>query len=115
MRTIAFFWCLSALPAQDGLARRSGPDTLTFDELVALSDTALPEGAMAAKLDTLLKTPSLSNEAHLDGARPHRPSRDGVGPLLRTVFWNIERGHEFELIRLAFSGTTPFVEEAARR
>ncbi len=89
---------------------RSAPDLLSFDDLVKLSDTPKPDGELGKRLGALLTTPFLSNEAHHAGSRPYRPSRPWLGPIVRAAMWNIERGHEFDLVRLAFSGSQPFVE-----
>ena len=86
----------------------SAPEFLTFDELTTLSDTEHPSEPLAEKLERVLRTPVLSNQAALSGVRPHRPSVDGVGPVLRAVSWNIERGLNFDLIRLALSDPEGF-------
>jgi endonuclease/exonuclease/phosphatase family metal-dependent hydrolase len=113
----AILTALVALPAPggDALPRRSTPDLLSFDELVTLSDIAKPEGDIAKRLETLLHTPFLDNEAHFAGAAPHRPSHPWLGPMVRAAMWNIERGNEFDLIRLAFSDSPAFVETVTRK
>jgi endonuclease/exonuclease/phosphatase family metal-dependent hydrolase len=82
-------------------ARLSKPEALTFDELVQLEKTDEPEGTLATRLDHLLHTPVISNEAYLDGAKPNRPSSDAMGPFLRAAVWNIERGIQLDGIRTA--------------
>lgn len=79
------------------------PELLSFDELRVLSSTAQPEGSLGKRLDTLLRTPFVNNEAEASGIQPHRPVVNGVGPVLRVAFWNIERGLKFELIRAALT------------
>jgi len=93
-------------------APKAAPEFLDFDELVTLSDTDQPAAPLAEKLERILKTPILSNEAALEGVRPHRPSAEGIGPVLRVASWNIERGLNFDLIRLAFSDPDGFKETA---
>ena len=97
--------CSAVLPLSG--ATHFGPkaarEFLTFDELVTLSNTDEPPPPAEEKLNRLLTTPFLSNDAALAGARPHRPSVDGIGPVLRVASWNIERGLNFDLIRLALS------------
>jgi endonuclease/exonuclease/phosphatase family metal-dependent hydrolase len=66
---------------------------------VELSQQDTPDNAVAAKLDHLLTTPFVSNEAYFAGAKPKRPSSETLGPFMRATFWNIERGLEFESIR----------------
>jgi endonuclease/exonuclease/phosphatase family metal-dependent hydrolase len=90
----------------------TGPEVLTFDELVSLADTNQPPEPLAEKLDKLLKTPFLSNQATLNGVQPHRPSVDGLGPVLRVAEWNIERGLNFDLIKLALSDPAAFQQAA---
>ncbi len=96
-------------------ANVTGPDFLKFQELVALSVTNQPDGPLGSKLQAILKTPFVSNEAALTGVRPHRPTVEGVGPILRAASWNIERGLNFDLIRLALSDPEGFKAAAQRR
>lgn len=107
-----------ALPLLGG-ARESlpatGPEFLSFDELVTLSDTDQPAQALSEKLDRVLRTPILSNAATLEGAVPHRPLVNGIGPVLRVASWNIERGLNFDLIKLALSDPEGFKQAALER
>jgi len=59
-----------------------------------------PPAALAAKLHALLTTPFVSNAATEAGRKPLKPSTSGMGPFLRVVQWNIERGLEFDAVRL---------------
>ncbi len=93
--------------------RFSKPDLLTFDELVDLEKTDPPSPALAEKLKHLLSTPFLSNEAYFDGAKPKRPSSPELGPYLRAICWNIERGIHFDPIRIALSEPDKFDEVLA--
>ena len=93
----------------------SGPKLLTFGELITLSDTDRPAMPLAEKLETLLHSPFLSNEATLAGVKPHRPIVEGIGPVLRVASWNIERGLNFDLLRLALSDPEGFQEAARQR
>jgi endonuclease/exonuclease/phosphatase family metal-dependent hydrolase len=95
--------------------KASAPDLLSFDELVALSETDHPAAPVAEKLDKLLRTPFVSNEAAMAGVQPHRPSVDAIGPVVRIASWNIERGLNFDLIRLALSDPDGFRQAALRR
>jgi endonuclease/exonuclease/phosphatase family metal-dependent hydrolase len=87
--------------------RFSKPDPLTFDELVQLEKNDPPSAPLAAKLQRLLTTPYLSNDAYYQGAKPKRPTTE-LGPLLRAVMWNIERGFEFDEIRTALTAPDKF-------
>jgi len=72
------------------------PELLTWDELITLYQSATPPPALAAKLRALLTTPFVSNAASEAGKKPLRPSTSELGPFLRVVQWNIERGLEFD-------------------
>jgi endonuclease/exonuclease/phosphatase family metal-dependent hydrolase len=88
--------------------RLSTPKLLTFDELVELEKTDEPNAQLAARLDQLLHTPFLSNEAFYGGAKPNRPSSEALGPFIRATMWNIERGIEFEGIRISLTEPDKF-------
>ncbi|MGA7964061.1 MAG: endonuclease/exonuclease/phosphatase family protein [Candidatus Acidiferrales bacterium] len=88
--------------------RRSAPELLTFDELVELEKTEEPRPELAARLEQLLHTPFLSNEAYYAGAKPNRPSSEALGPFLRATMWNIERGIEFDGIRTSLAEPDKF-------
>jgi len=85
------------------LVRLSKPQTLSFAELVLLSKEEKPEASVAKKMEKLLTTPFVSNEASLDGAKPRRPSSDALGPFIRATLWNIERGIELDAIKVALT------------
>ena len=113
---VAFFFPLGLALTFHGFAaaadyvRFSKPDLLTFEELVDLEKNDPPSAALAEKLEHLLTTPILSNEAYLNGAKPKHPSSPALGPYLRAVLWNIERGIHFDPIRIALSGPEKFDE-----
>jgi endonuclease/exonuclease/phosphatase family metal-dependent hydrolase len=109
---VFFFSVLSAngqgkttQPRADGVA---DPAVLSFDDLVTLSSTAKPTGRLGARLDGLLTTPFVRNDASAAGIAPHRPSVERLGPVVRVGLWNIERGLNFELIRAALTDTREF-------
>jgi endonuclease/exonuclease/phosphatase family metal-dependent hydrolase len=89
--------------AKEEYVRVSAPKPLTFDELVELEKIDEPNAKLAARLDQLLHTPFLSNEAFFNGAKPNRPSSEALGPFLRATMWNIERGIQFEGIRISMT------------
>lgn len=107
--------CSGAAPIVQSPASGSAPELLTFDELVQLSDIAEPEGALAERLYRLLHTPFVSNSAASRGVEPKRPVREPIGPVVRATMWNIERGSEFDLIRLAFSDPDRFLDGINQR
>jgi hypothetical protein len=94
--------------AKEEYVRLSTPKLLTFDELVELEKTEKPDAQLAARLDQLLHTPFLSNEAFYSGAKPNRPSSEALGPFLRATMWNIERGIEFDGIRISLTEPEKF-------
>jgi len=104
---------LPYLAAAQELSPATAPELLNFDDLITLSGTDQPASPLKEKLDHLLTTPFLSNQAVLGNTQPHRPSVSGLGPILRVACWNIERGLNFDLIRLALSDPDGF-EHAAQ-
>jgi hypothetical protein len=102
-------------PAQADFVRFSKPDLLTFDELVELEQKDPPSPALAEKLEHVLTTAILSNQAYLNGAKPKRPSSPELGPILRAVCWNIERGIQFDPIRIALSEPEKFDQVLAEK
>lgn len=101
--------------AQTQWAAAQKAETLTFAELRDLADDAVPAGDLGNKLQRLLTTPVIDNSAAEAGGKPVRPEWPGLGPLLRTAMWNIERGQEFELVRMAFTDAEGLMKEATRR
>jgi hypothetical protein len=97
-----------AKPQKTEFVRLSKPDVLKFDELVLLEQTDEPNAKLAARLDKLLHTPFISNEAYLGGAKPNRPSSDALGPFLRATMWNIERGIYLDGIKIALTQPDKF-------
>lgn len=118
MRTLAapILLLLSAtLWSQSRLIERQQPEPLTFAELRTLSGEPVPAGELGSRLQRLLTTPVIDNTAALAGAKPARPEWPGLGPLLRAAMWNIERGQEFDLVRLALTDPEGLVKDALRR
>jgi endonuclease/exonuclease/phosphatase family metal-dependent hydrolase len=91
------------------LVDESGPQMLTFGELVELSPlVGRRDGAkyqidgaradLVAKVNTLLTTPFVNNRAFQSGARPLRPHHDKLGATVDVAMWNIERGQQLPAI-----------------
>lgn len=78
----------------------SGPELLTYDELVMLASPAQPPAEVAAKLERVLNEPFLRTRA--SSPKPLRTTT------LRVASWNIERGREWRLIRLALTDLPAF-------
>lgn len=83
---------------------------LSFDEIVQLYRVDVPAAALHAKLNHLLTTPFISNRAFELGHKPMQPESPELGSYLRVVQWNIDRGLEFDAIRLAFTDPAGFAE-----
>jgi endonuclease/exonuclease/phosphatase family metal-dependent hydrolase len=91
-------------------ARAARPAPLTYDELVSLYKHKDPPEPLRGKLNFLLTTPFISNEAAAAGLRPLLPEAAGVGRVLRVAQWNVERGLEFDAVRRALSGPDGLAE-----
>ena len=89
--------------------RNSQPALLNYQELVALGEQESVDATLAAKLQTLLTTPFVNNEAYFSGIKPMRPDVKDRGPSLRIVEWNIERGAEFDAIKLSLTNKDGFI------
>jgi hypothetical protein len=72
-------WCaiLPFFASAQERAPTTAPELLSFDDLIILSDTDRPTALLKEKLDALLTTPFLSNEAALAGGQPRRPTVEG--------------------------------------
>ena len=99
----------------DPYTRTSQPAMLNYQELAALGEQETVDPALAAKLHTLLTTPFINNEAYFNGVKPLRPDLKGMGPSLRLVEWNIERGIEFDKIKLLLTDKQGFINEVHAR
>src|SRR3984957_9516702 len=89
--------------------RSSQPPFLNYQELMTLYQQETVEAQLAAKVHTLLTTPFVNNEAYFSGTKPLRPDVKKMGPSLRLVEWNIERGVELADIKLAMTDKQAFL------
>ncbi|HEU4594685.1 MAG TPA: endonuclease/exonuclease/phosphatase family protein [Pyrinomonadaceae bacterium] len=103
---LASFAC--SLNAGGVRAQHLAPELLTYDELVQLYEQETPPAALQTKLDRLLTTPFVSNAASERGVKPLFPNTARLGRVVRVVQWNIERGLEYDAIRLAFTDAAGF-------
>lgn len=104
--------CTGAGQTQDP-PRYLQPDLFSYDELQVLGQADELDPGLQTKLNQLLTTPFVSNEAHYRGSKPHRPQPPGLGPSLRIVAWNIERGFHLDAIITAFNNPEGFLAQAA--
>ncbi len=86
------------------------PEGLTYDELVELGTVDAVRQPLKTKLDTVLTMPFVSNEAYYSGTRPLRPEIPGLGPSLRVVMWNIEKGVHLDDIKALFANREEFLK-----
>ncbi len=86
------------------------PELLTYDELVEFGTVDAVRRPLKAKLDKILTTPFISNAAYYNGTRPLRPEISGLGPSLRVVMWNIERGLHLDDIKALFASREEFLK-----
>jgi endonuclease/exonuclease/phosphatase family metal-dependent hydrolase len=86
------------------------PELFTFDELLELGILENIRPPLKAKLDRVLTIPFISNEAYYNGSRPVRPNLPGLGPSLRVVMWNIERGLRLDDIKALFTNKEQFLK-----
>jgi endonuclease/exonuclease/phosphatase family metal-dependent hydrolase len=97
------------LDAPPDYVRKSGPKMFSYSELITLGEQDKIPPDLQTRLTALLTTPFVSNEAFYRKETPHRPVLDGIGPGIRAVQWNIERGLELDNIKLAFADSDAFV------
>jgi endonuclease/exonuclease/phosphatase family metal-dependent hydrolase len=87
---------------------QNDPELLTYNEIIQLYQQDDPPPALSDKLHHLLTTPFVRNTASDGGRNPLKPNVPAVGRILRVAQWNIERGLEFDAIRLAFTDSKQF-------
>ena len=90
------------------LIRYRAPELLTYEELVTLSGNPHPGGTLEKKVEKLLNTPFISNEAFFRGARPKRLKDPRLGLFLRVVQWNIEKSMKMQQAIWAFKDEKAF-------
>lgn len=98
--------CAIFLFASTANAQRQAPELLSYREMVQLYEHPTPPEVLQKKLNLLLTTPFVSNGAR--GVKPLLPSTPELGPFLRIVQWNIERGIDYDAVRAAFTNPTSF-------
>ena len=104
---VVFLLCFQLSLVQ--AAPNSSTDLLTYEELVELYERESPSAPVQLKLQNLLTTPFVNNEASARGARPLKPRGTGTGRNLRIAQWNIERGLEYEALESVFTDPAKFV------
>lgn len=88
-----------------------GPDLPTYDEIIQVARSASIPVALKAKLDILMTTPFVSNEASCDEAAPELSRSDKLGHFIRVGSWNIEHGLSLDEIKLAVASPEEFKQQ----
>ena len=99
---------LSQLVFVSAIVAQQGAPLLTYRELIQLYKQDVPPRPLQLKLNHLLTTPFVSNQAAAAGRRPLKPVSTEIGKFLRVAQWNIERGLEFDAVMLAFTDPRRF-------
>ena len=99
------------LEAQDYVRERI-PPLMTWEELREIGEKDPMPPELAKKASVIKTTAFLSNEAWLNGSRPHRPNLPRLGPGIRAVLWNIERGLTLDTLKLMYADRKAFLEKA---
>jgi endonuclease/exonuclease/phosphatase family metal-dependent hydrolase len=111
-------WRAMILPFADSHATArpsfSAPQPLSFDDLVTLATTDPLPPPLQERLDHLLSTPFISNEATERGAAPKVPQVPLLGPTLRIAEWNINRGQNETEVELALADPGGFLDAARK-
>ena len=92
------------------LIRRQEPAYPTYEEAETLAADPEPKGALKAKIQTLLRTPTVDNGAYLSGKRPAEASTPALGPFLRVASWNIEKSLNIALASRALESEASYVK-----
>jgi endonuclease/exonuclease/phosphatase family metal-dependent hydrolase len=87
---------------------RQGPVLLSYEELVQLYEQPTPAAELQGRLQLLLTTPFVNNDASDRGVKPILPNTPKLGKVIRVIEWNIERGLEYEAIKSAFTDVPRF-------
>jgi endonuclease/exonuclease/phosphatase family metal-dependent hydrolase len=87
------------------------PQTLSYKEIASIDSPAGVSAALKPKLDTLMATPFISNEASLNTSEREFAKSDKLGQFIRVGFWNIERGLRLDEIKMAIENPDQFKKQ----
>ena len=87
----------------------SAPETPTYEEILQTARSSNISAALKVKLNTLLTTPFVSNEAAADDIALSR--NDKLGSFIRVGSWNIEHGITLDQIKLALQDIDVFKQQ----
>lgn len=103
-----------AYPQAAAVTSLSAPQPLSFEDLVKLATVDPPPAPLEKRLDHLLSTPFISNEASASGAVPRAPQDPVLGPALKIAEWNINRGENEAEVELALTDAAGFMAAARK-
>ncbi len=95
-----FLWAVSLL------GQTNAPEFFTFEELEKLSAEKPESGPLKEKLDRVLNTPILYPA---NPTAPRLTQAGKIGPALRVAMWNVERGANYDLVKLALDDPKAFL------
>lgn len=87
------------------------PQTLSYKEIVSIDSPAGISAVLKPKLDALMATPFISNEAGLSGSEREFAKSEKLGQFIRVGFWNIERGLRLDEIKMAIENPDQFKQQ----
>lgn len=91
-------------------ARPREPELFNYEQLVTLYKQETPPEPLRQRLNHLLTTPFVNNEASAGGVRPVLPETANLGKVLRVTQWNIEKGLEYAALARALTDPIGFSE-----
>jgi len=92
------------------IVRRSGPELLHYEELVQLAANPKPTRPVKKKLDSLLSTPFVNNDAYFKNGLPPVQEYPGLGKALRVSSWNIEKSIRVPAAAAVIKSSATFVD-----
>ncbi|HET8677467.1 MAG TPA: endonuclease/exonuclease/phosphatase family protein [Blastocatellia bacterium] len=93
------------------IAVYDAPETLSYKEIASIDSPVGVSAALRPKLDALMVTPFISNEAHFSNSTPEPRRSEKLGEFLRVGFWNIERGLRLDEIKMAVENPDQFKQQ----
>lgn len=101
----------SDVTKESPIAVYDAPETLSYKEIASINSPAGISAALQPKLDALMVSPFISNEAHLSNSTRELSESDKLGEFIRIGFWNIERGLRLDEIKMAIENPDQFKQQ----
>ncbi|HJQ68774.1 MAG TPA: endonuclease/exonuclease/phosphatase family protein [Blastocatellia bacterium] len=89
----------------------TGPQTLSYNEIASIDSPAGVSAELRPKLEALMVTPFISNEAHLINSAPVLQQSEKLGDFIRVGSWNVERGLRLDEIKMAVENPDQFKQQ----